>query len=120
MTSPGPEGMAGGAPQTLDPRVGREGEITHIGDDHPWPEDYLAIPLGPGVQVRICGPAACADMVSTDAGPNRQKLLEGVIADVSWQRFETLCGVPARMGGCPGSWTVIGPRLTLPPTDVAP
>jgi len=86
-----------------------------------WPVDYLAIPLGPRVHVRICGPAACRDMVSTDAGPNRERLQAGIIADVSWQRFETLCGVPARMGRCPGSWTVTtGARMTLPPTDVAP
>lgn len=60
-------------------------------------------------------------MVSTDAGPNRERIVAGVIADVSWKRFETLCGVPARMGRCPGSWTVAtGPRVTLPPTSTTP
>ena len=128
---PDPYGDGGddaGAPLTLDPRIGREGRITHMGRGG-WPVEYLAIPLGPGHRVEICGPAACRVMVSTDAGPNRERILAGVIADVSWQRFETLCGVPASYGGCPGSWTVTdaitrqpleGGRMTLPPTDVAP
>lgn len=104
-----------GAPQTLDPRIGREGDIAHTGSRTP----YLAIPLGPGVRIRICGPAACLEATSTDAGPDRSMLLAGRIADLDITRFETVCGVPARFGLCPGSWVVLkrAPDPTLPPTD---
>jgi hypothetical protein len=101
---------------TLDPRVGREGDIAHTGSSG----RYLAIPLGPGVRIRICGPAACLVATSTDAGPDHDMLEAGRIADLDVGRWELLCGMPARFGLCPGSWVVIGshtPAVTLPPTD---
>ena len=108
------------APQTLDPRVGREGDIAHSGSRTP----YVAIPLGPGIWIRVCGLADCIEVTSTDAGPARSMLLAGRIMDLDMGRWERVCGMPARFGLCPGSWVrVTGsqtPRVTLPPTDVAP
>jgi hypothetical protein len=108
---------AGGAPQILDPRVGREGDIAYADTRR----IYVAIPLGPGIRIRVCGPASCEDMVSTDAGPNRAMLLEGRIMDLDLNRWERICGMQARFGLCPGSWVRISAAApTLPPTDVAP
>ncbi len=109
-----PDPVPGGAPLTLDPRIGREGLIAHTGSSVP----YLAIPLGPGVRVRICGPSSCLVATSTDAGPNRAMLLAGRIADLDIPRWEAISGVSARYGLTQGSWMVItGPRPTLPPTS---
>lgn len=74
-----------------------------------YPADYLALPIGPGHLVRVCGPARCLTLVSTDAGPNRQSLLAGRIADVSVELFRKLSGLPASAGLFRGSW-----RLTIP------
>jgi hypothetical protein len=112
-------GSGGAEPLGMDPRVGREGDIAHSGGRSP----YVAIPLGPGVRIRVCGPGACIEVTSTDAGPNQEMLLAGRIMDLDIGRFERVCGVPARFGLCPGSWVRIagdrsaGPRMTLPPTD---
>jgi len=60
-------------------------------------------------------------MVSTDAGPNHEMLVLGRIMDLDLNRWERICGAELRFGLCPGSWVVVtGPRVTLPPTDVAP
>lgn len=104
---------------SVSPHVGRDGAIAHTGSTTP----YLAIPLGPGVRVRICGPAACITATSTDGGPNRAMLLAGRIADLDIPRWERVCGVPASAGLCQGSWRVVGaeaPRVTPPPTDTEP
>jgi len=84
---------------------------------------YLAIPNGPGWRVTICGPAACLERVSTDAGPVLPLQREGRIGDLSAVMFETLCGMtPAQrvaVGLCPGTVTILGrapAKATLPPT----
>jgi hypothetical protein len=89
---------------------------------------YLAIPEGRNWQVRVCGPAACLDRLSTDAGPELwlQKPPHDRIGDLSAAMFEEVCGVPISLGLCPGSYTILGrvsenpvqgARVTLPPTD---
>jgi hypothetical protein len=115
-TTPDPAHQAAvGAPQNLHPRVGREGDIAHSGSRSP----YVAIPLGPGIRIRVCGPADCITVTSTDAGPNRASLLAGRIMDLDIGRWERVCGMPARFGLCPGSWVRVGASSpTLPPTDV--
>src|SRR5688572_29636310 len=70
-TSPARNQSGGGTPYTLDPRVGREGDIAHSGSRI----HYVAIPLGPGIRIRVCGPGDCISVTSTDAGPNRASLL---------------------------------------------
>jgi len=67
---------------------------------------YLAIPIGPGHRVTVCGPADCVELVSTDAGPDLERQREGRIADVAVGLWERICGVDRRFGGCPGSWSV--------------
>lgn len=101
----------------LDPAIGREGDIAHSGSRTP----YVAIPLGPGIRIRVCGPADCLEVTSTDAGPNHDMLVAGRIMDLDIGRWEQVCGVPATFGLCPGSWIrVTGPQLTPPATDVTP
>lgn len=84
--------------------LGRTGIISHMGRS--WPGPYLAIPRGKGFLVTICGPAACRTMRSTDAGPNREMIQAGRIADVDWRLFEMLCGCPASRGLTSGKWTI--------------
>jgi hypothetical protein len=92
---------------------GRTGNITHMGAG--YPADYLAIPIGPGHTVTLCGPAECLVLTSTDAGPSRASLEDGRIADVSVQLFERLCKCPASRGWFAGSWHVGGDRHVVPP-----
>jgi hypothetical protein len=80
---------------------------------------YLALPIGPGHTVRLCGPAGCLVMRSTDAGPALFRQREGRIADLAVDKFEQICGVSRRFGSCPGSWTVVDP-IQLPSTDTEP
>lgn len=99
----------------------RMGDISHMGD-YPVSRDYLAIPcqrngVHCGLLVRLCGPADCRVMRQTDYGPSQQEHPDR-IADVHPAVFEELCGVPARLGLCPGTWTAVTP--TLPPTDEEP
>jgi hypothetical protein len=90
-------------------REGREGTIAHSGSS----SFYLAIPLGPGVRVRICA-ERCLTLTSTDAGPNREMLLAGRIADVDMRTFEFLCQCPASQGLVHGRWFL---AIDLPATD---
>ena len=92
----------------------RSGKISHMGPG--FPNSYLALPIGRGYTVRLCGPASCRTMTSNDVGPN-QSVHPDRIADVSVGVFEALCGVPASAGLCQGSWTIVDDGLTLPPTD---
>ncbi len=105
---------------SLTPQVhqGREGLVTHMGAG--YPAEYLAVPLGPGVRVTICGPRTCLTLTSTDAGPNRASLRAGRIADVSIPLFRRLCGCSETRGYFRGSWRVGGPAPTPPQTDTAP
>jgi hypothetical protein len=104
-------------PQTDDVSQGRTGIVTHMGPG--YPANYLALPIGPGHRVRLCGPRQCLVLTSTDAGPNRASLEAGRIADVSVELFARLCCDPSQ-GGFSGSWRVVGASPTLPPTDTAP
>lgn len=75
--------------------------------------DYLAVPIGPGHLVEVCGPGGCETLVSTDAGPNREMLALGRIADLAIVRFAHVCGFSdideARLRGlCSATWTVVG------------
>ena len=53
---------------------------------------YLALPGGPGITVRICGPAACVVRTSTDAGPDLAMQRAGRVADLSFADFALVCG----------------------------
>ena len=101
------------------PATHREGVISHMGLG--FADDYLALPIGRGVTVELCGPAACRVMTSNDVGPN-QSVHPDRIADVGVGTFVTICGVPASAGLCRGEWTVVEGLGELPPTDteVAP
>ena len=92
----------------------RTGKISHMGSG--FPDSYLALPIGRGYTVRLCGPASCRTMTSNDVGPN-QSVHPDRIADVSPAVFEALCGVPASAGLCLGSWKVVEGPGDLPPTD---
>lgn len=113
-TEPRTTESAAGSTNQYDVRQGREGTIWYA--DASYPDDYLAIPIGPGIRVQVCGPARCLSLVSTDAGPNRAMLLRGRIADVSIPLFRRLCSCSESRGYFEGSWHV-GPRMTLPPTS---
>jgi hypothetical protein len=54
---------------------------------------WLALPEGPGVRVRICGPAACIVRTSNDAGPDLAMQRAGRIADLSWADFRRVGGI---------------------------
>ena len=53
---------------------------------------YLALPAGPGVTARICGPAACVVATSNDAGPDLSMQRNGRIVDLSFALFKRVCG----------------------------
>lgn len=96
---------------------GRTGIIAQATGHGP---DYLAIPIGPGHLVTICGPGDCWTTVSTDGGPNHEMLVAGRIADVAVGHWVDICGVPAVFGLCDGSWIEVDGQVTVPPTDVSP
>jgi hypothetical protein len=105
VTAPPPES----AP--LD-QVTLSGIATHMGNHPAAGPRYLALPMGPGWRVRICGPASCDTVTSTDAGPEKwlQRPPHNRIADLSTELFEQLCAPPktslAYLGKCNISWTV--------------
>ncbi len=96
------------------PATHREGVISHMGSG--FADDYLALPIGRGVTVRICGEAACRVMTSNDVGPN-QSVHPDRIADVGVGTFEILCGCDSSAGLIIGEWTVVEGLGELPPTD---
>lgn len=63
---------------------------------------YLALPVGPGHRVQICGAGGCVTRTSSDKGPD-QRVFPERIADLSRIDFEDVCGLsPARLyGTCP-------------------
>lgn len=95
------------------PLEGRKGIIAQATIGGP---NYLAIPIGPGHLVKICGPAACLTLRSTDAGPNHERLVAGRIADVALGHWKTICGLPQSRGTCRGSWQTLD-SPPLPATD---
>jgi hypothetical protein len=105
-TSPEPTGAVGSVAE------GRHGIIAYATIGGPG---YLAIPIGPGHLVKICGPAACWTTVSTDAGPNHERLLAGRIADVAVGQWERICGRSRTRGTCVGTWQTVD--VPLPATD---
>lgn len=109
---PAQAGRVSGAPLSH----GRTGVIAYADESHG--PGYLAIPIGPGHLVTICGPAACWTTISTDAGPNHERLVAGRIADVAVGQWERICGFNRIRGTCLGSWRVVGAGPTPPATDV--
>ncbi|MES2210923.1 MAG: hypothetical protein V4515_12195 [Chloroflexota bacterium] len=83
----------------------REGTIWWADASHG--SAYLAIPIGPGHLVDICGPAGCLTLVSTDAGPSLERQRAGRIADLAVELWEQISGVDRRFGGTPGTWTLV-------------
>lgn len=69
---------------------------------------YLALPDGPGLRVRICGPGDCVVMVSNDAGPDLAMQRRGRVADIAVGVWERVCGVSRALGLCPVSVVVMG------------
>jgi hypothetical protein len=62
---------------------------------------YLALPVGPGHRVEICGAGGCVTRTSNDAGPDLEMQRAGRIADLSLADWEHVCGLPALRGTCP-------------------
>lgn len=92
----------------------REGVISHMGDG--FPASYLALPIGRGYTVRLCGPLGCVTQTSNDVGPH-QGIHPDRIADVSVATFRAICGDPS-VGLCRGSWTLVRDAAPgLPATD---
>lgn len=88
------------------PWLTRSGIASHMGSG--FPSGYLALPHGPGWRARICGAGDCVTMVSNDAGPALFEQRAGRIADLSVAVFQRVCGVPASMGLCNVSVTILG------------
>lgn len=102
--------------------TGTASDVTYQGTiafaDRKFGPLYLAIPEPRGTWATVCGPAGCVERRSTDVGPDLAMQRAGRIADVSFADFTTVCGVPHRIGLCPGSVTIQRrPSPTLPATD---
>ena len=82
----------------------RQGIVNWAGASHG--PAYLALPIGPGHRVELCGPAGCLTLVSTDAGPDRERQRAGRIADLAVGLWESISGVPRGYGGFVGTWTL--------------
>lgn len=86
--------------------VVRNGLASTVGDG--FPDDYLALPDGPGVTVRICGAGGCVTRTSTDKGPD-QRIFPDRIADLSTADFWTVSHQDWRIVGLtPVSLTIEG------------
>ena len=83
----------------------RQGSIAWADPSHG--PAYLAIPLGPGHLVEVCGPRGCLRLVSTDAGPDLEMQRAGRIADLAVGLWERIAGVGRGQGLTVGSWTVV-------------
>lgn len=59
---------------------------------------FLALPEGPGIRVRVCGPASCVERTSNDAGPSRKMQRAGRIVDLDVETFEAVSGASWRKG----------------------
>jgi hypothetical protein len=81
----------------------RTGDASTYG---PGWDGWTAIPEGPGYRIRVCGPADCAELLTTDAGPD-QRIHPDRVVDLDVPTFEDVCGVPWRMGTCPVSVTIL-------------
>lgn len=68
---------------------------------------YLALPIGPGHRVELCGAGGCEVMVSNDAGPALVMQRANRIADIAVLAWERICAVPRSLGLCPVTWTLV-------------
>ena len=91
----------------------REGSISQADLSHG--SNYLAVPWGRGVWVRICA-ATCVVMRSTDACPDLAMQRGGRIADLAIGQWLKISGLPASRGLVAGSIERVG-APKLPPTD---
>lgn len=64
-------------------------------------DGWAALPEGPGVRFRVCGPAACAVRTSSDAGPDLAMQRAGRVVDLDAPTFEAVCGCPWTRGLMP-------------------
>lgn len=55
-------------------------------------DGWIALPEGKGVAVRVCGSGGCANVTSTDAGPDLAMQRRGRIVDLDVPTFELVCG----------------------------
>jgi hypothetical protein len=70
---------------------------------------WIALPQGPGIRFRVCGPAACLTLVSTDKGPD-QRIFPDRIVDLPVWAFERVSGQPWRRGLASVSVEILGRR----------
>lgn len=77
---------------------------------------WIAWPQGPGWMLRICGPADCVVVVTTDAGPDRAMQREGRIVDLDVATFERVAGASWTIGLTKVKVTVLG-RVPATPRD---
>jgi hypothetical protein len=69
-------------------------------------DGYLALPVGPGIHVRICGAGGCIDRVSNDTGPVPSLHR---VADLNVADFQSVSGLPWTRGLCRVSVEVLAP-----------
>lgn len=71
-------------------------------------DGWLAWPGGPGWKLRVCGPASCVVVVTTDAGPDRAMQRAGRVVDLDVSTFERVAGAPWTIGLTKVTITVLG------------
>jgi hypothetical protein len=71
-------------------------------------DGWLAWPGGPGWKLRVCGPAKCVVIVTTDAGPDRAMQRAGRVVDLDVATFERVAGAPWTIGLTKVTVTVLG------------
>ncbi len=71
-------------------------------------DGWIAWPGGPGWKLRICGPARCVVIVTTDAGPDRAMQRAGRVVDLDVATFERVAGAPWTIGLTKVTVTVLG------------
>lgn len=71
-------------------------------------DGWIAWPNGPGWRLRVCGPAACRTVVSTDAGPDKAMQRAGRVIDLDIPTFEAIAGGSWRRGLVHVTVTVLG------------
>ena len=88
------------APVTGNSSAIPKGSIRGVGSWMPerFGADYLALPEGAGVRVKLCGAARCVVMTSNDAGPSLAMQRKGRIVDLSAALFKAITGLPLSRG----------------------
>jgi hypothetical protein len=71
-------------------------------------DGWIAWPSGPGWRLRVCGPAGCVVVVTTDAGPDLAMQRAGRIVDLDVPSFELVAGVRWTIGLTRVTVTVLG------------